>query len=64
MPTPVRHETPSWPAPTSGLGHGSDHDTSADPAYVGVADMRDLTGELATTAHDTIVRVGDDESGG
>jgi len=41
--------------------HGSDYDTSADPAYAGVAGMRDLAGELVTTVHDAIVRAGDDE---
>lgn len=40
--------------------HGSDYDTSGDPAYAGVAGMRDLATELVTTVNNAIVHAGEE----
>jgi hypothetical protein len=37
--------------------------TAADPAYAGVAGMRDLASELLATVQDAMARAGDDEPG-
>ena len=44
--------------------HGSGYNTAADPAYAGVAGMRDLASELLATVQDAMARAGDDEPGG
>jgi hypothetical protein len=43
--------------------HGSGYNTAADPAYAGVAGMRDLASELLATVQDAMARAGDDEPG-
>ena len=43
--------------------HGSRYNTAADPAYAGVAGMRDLASELLATVQDAMARAGDDEPG-
>ena len=42
---------------------GSGYNTAADPAYAGVAGMRDLASELLATVQDAMARAGDDEPG-
>ena len=43
--------------------HGSGYNTAADPAYAGVAGMRDLASELLATVQDAMARADDDEPG-
>jgi hypothetical protein len=43
--------------------HGPDYNTADDPAYSGVAGMRDLLAELVATVHDAQVRADDDFAG-
>ena len=40
--------------------HGSDYDTSGDPAYAGIAGMRDLATELVATVNNAIVQAGEE----
>ncbi len=39
------------------------YNTAADPAYAGVAGMRDLASGLLATVQDAMTRAGDDEPG-